>query len=107
SPYFEPEAIVEDRFIARDFWQAIAYPFYWTKVTRYVVVELPFRDWRGAIAYLAMAAGAAAFVLARLRGERKGELAPTQDFRLVCIFVVVSYFALALSVGYYRYAMPL
>jgi len=107
SPYFEPEAIVEDRFIARDFWQAIAYPFYWTKVTRYVVVELPFRDWRGAIAYIAMAAGVAAFVLGRLRGDRQGESAPTKDFRLVCIFVVVSYFAWALSFGYYRYAMPL
>jgi Glycosyltransferase family 87 len=109
SPYYEPEPLRDARFLPRDFWQLIAYPFYWAKTNSYLVSEPPFRDWRGAIAYVAIAAGllrfAASHVFMRLR--RDGVFAQTRGLGLVCIFVVVSYFSWELGFGIYRYALPL
>src|SRR5205085_4471 len=31
SPYWEPEAIRDARFVPHEFWHLITYPFYWTK----------------------------------------------------------------------------
>lgn len=107
SPYFEPEAIRDDRFVVHGLWQLLTFPFYWTKVTTYVVVELPFRDWRAAIAYVAMVAGVLAFVISRLRGSKGVASAPTRGLALVYLFVVVSYVAWAYGFGYYRYVIPL
>jgi len=107
SPYFEPTVIRDDRFVPGTLWDLMALPFYWTKVQTYVVVELPFRDWRAAIAYVAMAAGVLAFAASRLRKGRHEVVAQTRGLGLVFIFVVVSYFAWALGFGYYRYAVPL
>jgi hypothetical protein len=109
SPYYEPEPIRDARFLPRDFWQLIAYPFYWAKTNSYLVSELPFRDWRGAIAYVAIAAGllrlAASHVFKGFR--RDGVFAETPGLGLVFIFVVVSYFSWELGFGIYRYALPL
>jgi hypothetical protein len=107
SPYFEPEAIVEDRFQVHGLWQLIAFPFRWAKLASYVVVEPLFRDWRGAIAYVAMAGGALAFAAARLRGPGRDAAAPTRGLGLIFVFVAVSYVTWALSSGYYRYVVPL
>jgi hypothetical protein len=107
SPWFEPTAIRDDRFIPGTLWDLMAFPFYWVKVHTYVVVELPFRDWRAAIAYVALVAGMLAFGLALLRKGRAGMAGQTRGLGIVCTFVVVSYFAWALGFGYYRYAMPL
>jgi Dolichyl-phosphate-mannose-protein mannosyltransferase len=109
SPYYEPEPIRDVQFLPRDFWQLIAYPFYWAKTNSYLVSELPFRDWRGAIAYVAIAAGllrlAASHVFKGFR--RDGVFAETPGLSLVFIFVVVSYFSWELGFGIYRYALPL
>jgi hypothetical protein len=109
SPYWEPEAVRDARFLPQDFWQLITYPFYWTTVDTYIVAEPPFRDWRGAIAYVAMAAGLAAFAMSFVRnGYRRAETSTrTCDLDLVFIFVILSYFCWALGFGYYRYAIPL
>jgi hypothetical protein len=107
SPYFEPEAIVEDRFQVHGLWELIAFPFRWAKLASYVVVEPLFRDWRGAIAYVAMAAGALGLAAVRLRGHRRDTAAPTCGLALVFVFVAVSYVTWALSSGYYRYVVPL
>ncbi len=109
SPYWEPEAVRDARFLPRDFWQLMTYPFYWTTVDTYIVAEPPFRDWRGAIAYVAMAAGLAAFAMSYVRnGYRRAQTSTqTRGLDLVFIFVVLSYFCWALGFGYYRYAVPL
>lgn len=106
SPYFEPTAIRDDRFIPPTLWDLLAFPFYWVKVHTYVVVEKPFRDWRAAAAYIAIIVAVLAFAARRLRGGAVAK-APTRDLRLVLVFVVVSYFAWALGFAYYRYAIPL
>jgi len=109
SPYWEPQAVRDTRFIPDDFWQLITYPFYWTTVDTYIVAEPPFRDWRVAIAYVAMVAGFLAFAASYLRnGARQdGRSSQTRGLDLVFVFVIVSYFTWALGFGYYRYAIPL
>jgi hypothetical protein len=109
SPYWEPEAVRDVRFIPSDFWQLITYPFYWTTVDTYIVAEPPFRDWRAAIAYVAMAAGLLVFAASYVRNgyHQDGASAQTRGLDLVFIFVIVSYFSWALGFGYYRYAIPL
>jgi hypothetical protein len=109
SPYYDPVALRDTRFLPRDLWQAIAYPFYWTKIDTYVVAELPFRDWRGAIAYLAVIAGVFAFLKRLLSGRRSSAEHPreTRGFRLLCIFTAVSFFAWEFCFGIYRYGVLL
>ena len=109
SPYFDPVVIRDDRFIPQHLWELMVFPFYWTKITTYVVAELPFRDWRAAIAYVALVAGVLAFVARRLRkGYRQDSVfGQTHGLSLVFIFVVVSYFCWALGFGYFRYSTPL
>jgi hypothetical protein len=106
SPWFEPTAIRDDRFIPANLWDLLAFPFYWVKVHTYVVVEKPFRDWRAAAAYVALIVAVMAYAARRLRGLA-GDAPRTCDLRLVLVFVVVSYFAWALGFAYYRYAIPL
>lgn len=109
SPYWEPEAIRDARFIPPGFWQLITYPFYWTTADPYIAAEPPFRDWRAAIAYVAMAAGLVAFAVNFVRSGYRREHPSTHTcgLDLVFIFVVLSYFCWALGFGYYRYAIPL
>jgi hypothetical protein len=107
SPYWEPIAIRDDRFIPPTLWDLLAFPFYWVKVHTYVVVEKPFRDWRAAAGYIALIVALLAFAARRLRGGPKDDATRTRGLGLVLVFVVVSYFAWALGFGYYRYAVPL
>src|SRR5215471_16865355 len=109
SPYWEPEAVRDVRFLPQNFWQLVTYPFYWTTIDTYIVAEPPFRDWRGAIAYVVAAAGLAAFAINYLRNGYGPRLAAkqTRGLDLVFIFVILSYFSWALGFGYYRYAVPL
>lgn len=109
SPYYEPESIRDARFLPRDLWQLLAYPFYWTKTNSYLVSELPLRDWRGAIAYVAIAAGLLTLAASRVckKCRRDGVFAETRGLGLVFIFIVVSYFFWELAFGIYRYAVAL
>jgi hypothetical protein len=109
SPYFEPTAIMDARFIPDNLWKLMTFPFYWTKTNSYVVSEPTFRDWRAAIAYVAMVAGVLALAVRWLRKDRRRHdvVAQTPGLGLVFAFVVVSYFSWALGFGYYRYVVPL
>jgi len=109
SPYWEPEAVRDVRFLPQDFWQLITYPFYWTTVDTYIVTEPPFRDWRAAIAYVVTAAGLVALAISCVRNGYRRRQTSTQTYGLdlVFIFVILSYFCWALGFGYYRYAVPL
>lgn len=108
SPYWEPIAIRDARFIPQDFWKLVLYPFYLTIDQPYVVVEPALRDWREAIAYISMVVGITAFAISYIRnGYRREAAPPTRDLDIIFIFAVVSYFCWALGFGYYRYAVPL
>jgi hypothetical protein len=105
SPYYEPRPIRDTRFLPRDTWQFLTYPFYWTMTNEYLVSEKPFRDLRGGIGYVAIAAGLIAF---GTRGARHSHIsAETRGLGLVFIFVVMSYICWALAFGIYRYAVAL
>jgi hypothetical protein len=109
SPYYDPVALRDGQFLPRDFWQAVAYPWFWAQTNRGLVSELQFRDWRGAIAYAAIVAGlltlAAGYV--RQKHLRDGAFAETRGLGLVFIFVIVSYFAWEFGFSVLRYAVTL
>jgi hypothetical protein len=109
SPYFEPIAIRDDRFIPPNLWQLIIFPFRWTVANTYIVVEPAIRDWRAAIAWVAAAVALLALAMRHLRGRHRatGAPAPSRGFSLIVTFAAVSYFSWALGFGYYRYAVPL
>jgi hypothetical protein len=108
SPYYEPVSLADHQFLPRDLWQLIAYPFYWTKTSSYLVSEPALRDWRGAIAYLGILAVLMSGIvrLARCAPRRNGT-GETRGLRLVLIFVVISYFVWASVFGNYRYGVTL
>jgi hypothetical protein len=109
SPYFDAVSMHDARFAARDLGRLIGYPFYWMKTNVYLVCELPLRDWRGGIAYLATAIGLLLRFANLLRREpqRPPRVAETQGLGLVAAFVAVSYLAWAAAFGIYRYAVVL
>jgi len=109
SPYYEPVSIRDTRFLPHDLWQLIAYPFYWAKTNSYLVSEPPFRDWRGAFAYVAIAAGLLTLAASHLcRGRFRNDVfSETHGLGLVFSFVIVSYFFWALGFSVYRYAVVL
>jgi Dolichyl-phosphate-mannose-protein mannosyltransferase len=107
SPWYEPQAIRDMRFLPRDAGQLIAYPFYWAKTNAYLVTEMPFRDWRCAIAYVAIAAVLPALAAARAFNRLRGASADVRGLGLVVLFVVVSFICWELVFGIYRYAAVL
>jgi hypothetical protein len=109
SPYFDAVSLHDTRFAARDLGRLIGYPFYWMKTNIYLVCELPLRDWRGGIAYVATAVGLLLRFANLLRREpqRPPTVAETQGLGLVAAFVAVSYVLWAAAFGIYRYAVVL
>ena len=107
SPYYEAISLSDDRFRPREFLQIIAYPFYWAKTNVYIVSELPFRDWRGAIAYIAIVISSSALIVRFVRGVRRHAVAETKGLGLIFLFVVTSFSVWELSFGIYRYAVLL
>lgn len=109
SPFYEPESIRDARFLPRSLGQLIAYPFYWTTTNTYVVAELPFRDWRGAMAYIALALAALMLAASTLFDRRRLDrlLAETRGLPLVFAFVIISYLMWTFGFGVYRYAVVL
>jgi hypothetical protein len=114
SPWWENEAIRDARFVPHSLWHFLIFPFTWTKLDTYVVVEPPLRDWRAAIAYVAMFAGMLAVAWRWFGGGRNKATrtahspAPrTCGLAIVYAFVIASYVTWVLGFGYYRYAVPL
>jgi hypothetical protein len=109
SPYYEPIWLGDPRFVPRNLLQLIAYPFYWAKTNIYVVTERPFRDWRGAIGYIAIAIGLIVCGMRHLSliRQRDGLNVEARGLGLLFIFVVVSYVFWELGFGIYRYAVAL
>jgi hypothetical protein len=109
SPYYDPISIRDDQFLPRGFWQAVAYPFFWASINSDLVSELQFRDWRGAITYIAIVTGLLALATAFVRQKhvRHGVFAQTHGLGLIFIFVTTSHFIWEFSFSIYRYAVAL
>jgi hypothetical protein len=126
SPWWEPIAVRDDRFIAHSLWHFLTFPFTWTVLDDYIVSEPFLRDWRFAIAYVTGIAGLLTFVVRYFRARSgtaaggplpstasieptagRGNLSGTRGLAIVYAFVVPSYVAWVLGFGYYRYAVPL
>jgi hypothetical protein len=105
SPYAEPQSLRDMRFVPHDLVQAIASPFRWMVVNQYVVMEEPFRDWRGAVASLAAVATVLARVAEPLR--RPAGAAETPGLGLLVGFAAVSFFAWEFAFSIYRYGVVL
>jgi hypothetical protein len=56
SEFVDPRSFTDRRFLPQDLWMALAYPFYWAVQPNALVSELPMRDPRFAMAYVAVAA---------------------------------------------------
>ncbi len=54
SDWYPPDNVTETRFLPRDIWQTLFYPFYWIRLQSFLVTEPPFRDARMALAMLAL-----------------------------------------------------
>ena len=107
SPWWELEAIRDARFQPQNLWHFIIFPFTWTTLDTYIVAEPPMRDWRAAIAYVAMFAGMGAFAVRCFGGWEGHAFGRTRGLAIVYAFVIPSYVAWALGFSYYRYAVPL
>jgi hypothetical protein len=107
SPWWELEAIRDARFQPQNLWHFIIFPFTWTTLDTYIVAEPPLRDWRAAIAYVAMFAGMLAFAVRRFGGRRGRASGQTHGLAVVYAFLIPSYVTWALGFAYYRYAVPL
>ena len=72
SPFVAARGFADTRFLPRNVGMALVYPFYWAVRTRALVSELPMRDPRFAIAYLAVGALAVRALRRRDVGGRGG-----------------------------------
>lgn len=107
SPYYDAVSIRDDQFLPRGAWQLLAYPLYWTQTTIYLVLEMSFRDWRAAMAYVAIIVAIVVAVV-RASGTSSRHAAPqVRGVSLLFAFLIVSYLVWALAFGNYRYAVTL
>ncbi len=107
SPWWEMEAIRDARFQPQNLWHFIIFPFTWTTLDTYIIAEPPLRDWRAAIAYVAMLAGMLAFAVRRFGGWRGHAFGQTRGLAIVYAFVIASYVTWTFGFSYLRYAAPL
>jgi hypothetical protein len=109
SPAFDFVSLRDPQFLPRSVLQTVAYPFFWSVRNVHVVSELPFRDWRGAMAYVAIVVWCAVLFVRYMRRPKIkfGRGSITRNLGIIILFVVVSYFAWALGFSIYRYAVTL
>ncbi len=107
SPFFEPAAPKDAKFIPKTLGEALYYPFGWaTDATRTFVSEVPFRDIRVALELSLVATVAATAAYAALARRDDGRALPRAAAALFA-FVVVSYAVWLPMFAVYRYLLPL
>jgi hypothetical protein len=113
SPWVPAVNLRDPRFLPRDTWQALFYPFFWLRGRNFVVAEVDIRDPRFALAYISIAALAVTALVRRLQAIRLRMRARPEDATLtpeavaVCIFVAVCYVAWEAVFSILRYALGL
>ena len=98
SPDFTAARIADERFLPRNWMQAVFYPFYWLRTTSGLVTELSMRDARGAVGFVSAALLAVGLLrpFPQAPGGRRPEL-------LLLLFCVAAYAMWAKMFGIYRY----
>jgi hypothetical protein len=99
SPEAAYESMFDLRFLPRNSWEALAYPFYWA-IGDYRSSEGPFRDPRFAIVFVLFAASAGTSLLYRLRVF-------TRRDKQLLLFFLTAYFVWLLEFSIHRYAVAL
>jgi hypothetical protein len=102
SPLYYPSALIDARFLPRDWTQTLFYPFFWAFQRSHATAELDVRDPRFALAYLAVAA---AVVMLVLRPDPDANRRCRVRFLLS--FCVVSYILWLKQFSILRYLAPL
>jgi hypothetical protein len=94
--------VQDDRFLPRSWLQWVFFPFYWASLPTSIVMPMPFRDPRLAIAYVLVAGYAlAAFASSDLR--KKFLRGPYRPVHAVVLFVVFSYLLWMRESSIHRY----
>ncbi|WP_160121519.1 hypothetical protein [Rhodovarius lipocyclicus] len=105
SPDFPPIRIADERFLPRDLWQGLFYPFFWLRKASGMVTELPMRDPRLALAML----GVAGLAIAALRNWPWSFAAARRQRATLFLlgFAIMGYAMWAKTFGIYRYLLVL
>ena len=99
SPYYAPTLITEYRFLPRNIWQLLFYPFYWAfSPVEAMVVEFELRDMRLALWYISVFMGGWLLV------SRKKLPVSRCFFISLLLFTVVGYIAWLFNFSILRYA---
>lgn len=107
SPYWEQVPLRDARFLPKNIFDAVLYPFRWaTDGSLGFVSELPFRDPRLAVVAALSVALFLIWLLGRATGRR--HLTPVSPaVRALAIFAIVSYVVWLSLFAIYRYLIPL
>ncbi len=101
SPWVPPDNGRDPRFLPRDAWQTILYPFFWLRGRPFVVSETDIRDPRFALAYVSIT------VLAVTAFWRRARATPRPASVAMCIFFIVSYVVWEAEFSILRYGLAL
>ena len=102
SAFVDPLPFTDDRFFPRGHWMALAYPFYWAAHARALASELPVRDPRFAITYVAVAA----LAVRALRRPSDGD-GCSRAGTLLVLFFALSFALWEVQFAILRYLAPL
>lgn len=102
SPDYLPIRLLDNRFLPRDWAQALFYPFYWLRPTAGLVTELTMRDARLAVGYLAALVVGVGLIL---RGPWRETLRAERPVILLLLFCIGAYALWAKTFGIYRYLL--
>lgn len=102
SDWYPPTNLFDERFLPRDVWQRLFYPFYWLGDRAELVTEFPFRDGRFAAAFVCVIILAGLLVF---RGRQIWQ-ALTRPQRFLLAFLIASYLLWLGTTSILRYAIP-
>ncbi|MDB5380319.1 MAG: hypothetical protein JWR00_4765 [Rubritepida sp.] len=102
SPDYLPIRLSDERFLPRDWTQALFYPFYWLRPTAGLVTELTMRDARIAVGYLSALVIGVGLVL---RGPWRETLRAERPVILLLLLCLGAYALWAKVFGIYRYLL--
>lgn len=103
SPFWENASFRDTRFLPKDLWEAVTFPFIWASGTDHgVAAELGFRDIRVALGLSAVVLAVATLLFAR--GDARAPLPRS----ILALFVasVVAYVAWIAGFSIYRFLLP-
>ena len=107
SPYWEATRFADKRFLPRDFYQWIFYPFYWIKTNYGLVTEIPFRDIRMAVIFSLFFFVFGYQIIKWANGEPWGERKNNKQHCFIFLMFAVSYVIWEFMFSIYRYIFPL